>query len=369
MSPAARPVVFEADPVKAAGVGLVVIALLLALALNLNNLPVLGGRTYHAEFADASGLQEGEEVRIAGIKAGEVTGIDLAGDRVVVTFRVRGQRLGRDTAASIEIKTLLGQHFLGIEPRGSGDLPAGATVPLARTSTPAQIAPTLQKLTATVDAIDTAKLAGAFDTLADAMRGAAPRVRDTLAGLTALSRSLASRDQQIRDLLQRARNVSGLVASRDTEIVTLITASNDVLDVLHRRRDDIHQLLTGTRDLSDQVSQVVADNNDTLRPALERLGSVLEVLQHNDDNLGRILNRLPTYLRLLSTASGTGSWLETDLTIPRGSALCDSGTDPRLAALLDPMLSRMNQSVNGTSAPCLPVGPAVNSTPPPRGGR
>lgn len=369
MSPAARPVVFETDPVKAAGVGLVVIALLLALALNLNNLPILGGTTYHAEFADAAGLQVGEEARIAGIKAGEVTGIDLAGDRVVVTFRVRGQRLGRDTTASIEIKTLLGQHFLGIEPRGSGEMPAGATVPLARTSTPVQIAPTVQKLTSTVDAIDSRRLAAAFDTLAEALRGAAPRVRDTLTGLSALSRSLASRDQQIRDLLQRARNVSGLVASRDTEIVTLITASNDVLDVLHRRREDIHQLLTGTRDLSDQVSKVVADNNATLGPALERLASVMEVLRHNDDNLDRILTRLPDYLRLLSSASGTGRWLETDLMIPRGAGLCDTGTDRRLADLIDPMLTRANQSVNGTAAPCLPVGPAVDSTPPPRGGR
>jgi phospholipid/cholesterol/gamma-HCH transport system substrate-binding protein len=360
MSPAARPVVFEADPVKAAVVGLVVIALLLALALNLNTLPLLGGgRTYQGEFADTAGLQVGEEVRIAGVKAGEVTDIALAGDRVLIGFRVRGQRLGRDTGASIEIKTLLGQHYLRVEPRGPGDLPPGAVIPLARTRTPVQIAPTLQKLTTTVEAIDTAQLSRAFDTLAVTFRDAAPRVRDTLAGLSALSRSVAGRDQQIRDLLRRANGVSGLLAARDADVVALITSSNRVLEVLHRRRDDIRALLAGTRELSAQVSAVVADNDGTLRPALDRLAAVLDVLRRNDDDLGRILDRLPRYLGLLASASGNGRWLDTDLKVPRGAALCDNGTDRRLADLLNPLLSRANQAVNGASAPCLPFGPAA----------
>lgn len=362
MSRAARPVVFEADPVKAAVVGLLAIAVVLALALNLNNLPLLGGgRTYQGEFADTAGLQVGEEVRIAGVKAGEVTDIALAGDRVLIEFRVRGQRLGRDTGASIEIKTLLGQHYLRVQPRGPGDLPSGSIIPLARTRTPVQIVPTLQKLTATVEAIDTGKLSRAFDTLAVTFRDAAPRVRDTLAGLTALSRSVAGRDQQIRDLLRRANSVSGLIAARDADVVALITASNQVLEVLHRRRDDIRALLAGTRDLAAQVSAVVADNDATLRPALDRLAAVLDVLRRNDDDLGRILDRLPAYLRLLAGATGNGRWLDTDLKLPRGAALCDNGTDRRLAALLNPLLTRANQAVNGSAAPCLPIGPAVGS--------
>ncbi|WP_051343094.1 MCE family protein [Pseudonocardia spinosispora] len=350
-------------PVRAAVIGLVVIAAVLTLSMNLNRLPVIGGGPeYRAEFTDAAGLQVGEEVRVAGIKAGQVTAMALTGDHVTVDFRVTDQRLGRDTRASIEIKTLLGQHFLAVQPRGLGELPPGGTIPLSRTSTPVQIAPTVQELTSRVSDIDTTQLAAAFDTLSETLHATAPQVRGTLDGLAALSRTVNGRDEQIQRLFAHARGVTGVLASRDREITELIGASNQVLDVLHRRRDDIHRLLVGTRDVFGELSGVVADNRQQLRPALDRLHQVIEVLTRNDQNLDRILTQLPVHLRLLTTMAGSGHWFDTDLIVPQGFAVCDSGASGRLAALFDPALSRANQAVNGSSAPCLPLGPAAHPT-------
>jgi phospholipid/cholesterol/gamma-HCH transport system substrate-binding protein len=351
----------SADPVKAALVGFAVLALAFALAFNLNRLPLIGaGPEYKADFTDTAGLQNGEEVRVAGIKVGQVTGIDLVGDHVVVSFRIKGQRLGRATRASIEIKTLLGQHYLSVTPDGPGALPAGSEIPLEHTSTPVQIVPTAQRLVRAIDAIDTTRLAAAFDTLSDALGATAPSVRATLNGLTALSHTIASRDEQIRQLFATAHHVTGVVASRDAEIAQLIVASNQVLEVLHRRRDAIHDLLVGTRDLSNQVSGLVRDNEAQLRPALEKLYEVVQVLQRNDANLDKILTRLPPYLRLFTNVAGSGPWFDTDITLPRAFAVCSSGGGGQLAALLNPILSQANQAVNGSSAPCLPLGPAAN---------
>jgi len=103
--------------------------------------------------------------------------------------------------------------------------------------------PTAQRLVHTIDAIDTTRLAAAFDTLSDALGATAPQVRKTLDGLSALSHTISSRDEAIRQLFAKAHSVTGVVASRDAEIVQLIVASNKVLDVLHRRKDEIHDLL------------------------------------------------------------------------------------------------------------------------------
>jgi phospholipid/cholesterol/gamma-HCH transport system substrate-binding protein len=354
----------NADPVKAALIGFAVFALLLVLAFNLNPLPVIGaGPEYKADFTDTAGLQNGEEVRVAGIKVGQVTGIDLVGAHVVVSFRIKGQRLGRATRASIEIKTLLGQHYLSVTPDGPGALPAGSEIPLERTSTPVQIVPTAQRLVHNIDAIDTTRLAAAFDTLSDALGATAPQVRATLDGLSALSHTIASRDEQIRQLFSKAHSVTGVVSSRDAQIAQLIVASNQVLDVLHRRKDTIHDLLVGTRDLSNQVSGLVHDNEAQLHPALEKLYEVVQVLKRNDDNLDKILTRLPPYLRLFTNVGGTGPWFDTDITLPRAFAICSSGGGGQFAALLNPILSQANQAVNGSSAPCLPLGPAANAAP------
>ena len=353
----------DSDPVRAALVGFAALAVAFLLAFNLNRLPLIGaGPEYKADFTDTAGLQNGEEVRVAGIKVGQVTGIDLAGDHVVVSFRIKGQRLGRASRASIEIKTLLGQHYLSVTPDGPGSLPPGSEIPLERTSTPVQIVPTAQRLVHTIDAIDTTRLAAAFDTLSDALGATAPQIRQTLNGLSALSHTISSRDEAIRQLFAKAHSVTGVVASRDAEIIQLIVASNKVLDVLHRRKDEIHDLLVGTRDLSDQLSGLVRDNESQLRPALEKLGEVVEVLKRNDDNLDKILTRLPPYIRLFTNVGGTGPWFDTDITLPRAFAICSSGGGD-LASLLNPILSQANQVVNGSSAPCLPLGPAANSVP------
>jgi phospholipid/cholesterol/gamma-HCH transport system substrate-binding protein len=357
------------SPVRAAIIGLLTAGLVVALALNLNNLPVIGaGPTYRADFSDAAGLQVGEEVRIAGVKVSDVSAITLAGAHVVVAFRVKHQRLGRDTRASIEIKTLLGQHFLAVAPLGPGTLPAGTEIPLDRTTTPVQIVPTVQQLSLRVDALDTDRLAAAFDTLATTLHATAPEVRPALDGLTALSRVIASRDAQVQQLFARARDVTGTVAARDTQIRELINASNQVLEVLDERHTDIHNLLLGTRQLATQLRGLIADNRAQLRPALDHLNTVIDILHRNDTNIDTVLTQLPVFLRLLTNATGNGRWFGANITAPRDAAVCDPDPTGPLAPLVDPLLTQANRAANRANAPCLPLGPAASTPPATTGG-
>src|SRR5688500_2332406 len=91
-----------------------IIILAVAVALHLDNLPLgSGGSTHPAAFKEAAGLKADEEVRIAGVKVGKVTDVELDGDHVKVTFRVDdGVRLGDRTGADIKIKTVLGAHYV-----------------------------------------------------------------------------------------------------------------------------------------------------------------------------------------------------------------------------------------------------------------
>ena len=151
----------DKELIRIAVIGIVLLTTLFVLAINFQRLPLVGaGKEYRAEFTDAAGLVSGEEVRVAGIKVGTVTGIKLgrgAPARVVVTFTVKGVDLGRRTSAGIEVKTLLGQHFLSVTPAGRGKLGSGGLIPLSRTTTPVNIVPAFQRLTTTSENIDTKK--------------------------------------------------------------------------------------------------------------------------------------------------------------------------------------------------------------------
>jgi phospholipid/cholesterol/gamma-HCH transport system substrate-binding protein len=353
----------ERDPAVIAVVGLVLLTLLLVVAGSWQRLPFVDRSTsYRAEFTDAAGLVAGEEVRVAGVKVGTVRDIRLAGDKVVVDFTVTDVRLGNRTEAGIEVKTLLGQHFLSVTPAGQGSLAEDALIPLDRTSTPVNIVPAFNRLADETAKTDTAQVAKAFDTLATTLRRTAPDLEGALTGLSRLSTSVTKRDQQISELFDKAESVTGVVAARDEELGQLLTASDEVLSVLERRKETIRQVIAGTRDLAVQLEGLVGDNRAALRPALENLDKVLAVLEKNEKNIERSLTYLAPYAREFTNVGGSGEWFDSSLKLPKNLALCSTGdsTDPT-GGLLDPVLSALNQQVNGSSRPCLPLGPATGS--------
>jgi len=355
----------DRDLIRIAVIGIAVLTLLFGLAVNFQRLPLVGGgTTYKAEFTDAAGLVSGEEVRVAGIKVGTVTGIKLGHAKVIVSFRVKGVDLGRSTTASIEVKTLLGQHYLGITPLGGGKLSSGSVIPLSRTTTPVNIVPAFQRLTTTTEKIDTAEVAKAFDALSSTLTRTAPEMTQTLRGLSRLSRSVTVRDAEIRELFARTSQVSGVVADRDRDIAQLLTDTNTVLAELDRRRQTISRIIDGTISLAEQLSGLVRDNRAQLAPALAKLNGVLAVLRANRANIDQAIRVGNVYAREFTNVGGSGRFFDTTIKAPHGFALCSNGDLPAgLNALLGPILSQMNSAVNNSNKPCLPLGPAAGATP------
>ena len=81
------------------------------------------GAVFHAEFEDIGSLQPGDDVRIAGIRVGRVTGLDLDPDwylaRVAMTIDP-GVVLPRDTIVTIASASLMGGHYVSLHP-GAGE--------------------------------------------------------------------------------------------------------------------------------------------------------------------------------------------------------------------------------------------------------
>lgn len=298
------------------------------LTFYFEDLPVVGGgATYTAEFREAAGIKRGDEVRVAGVKVGEVTGVALDRDHVKITFRAKGVWLGDETVAAIKIKTLLGQKNLVLDPLGSKDLDPATPIPRERTITPYDVNDAFGDLAKTVEAIDTNVLAASFRTLSQAVSGTSPEtVRGTLDGLAALSRTISTRDQDLKRLLENTAAFSTTIADRNAQFEALIKDGGVLLAELNRRRDAISALLTGTRDLGRQLSGLVADNQAQLGPALEQLERVTTVLQRNQDNLNRGLALAGPFYRLTGNIVANGHWVDTYvcglLPPPGGGAGC-----------------------------------------------
>ncbi|MCW2638681.1 MAG: transporter substrate-binding protein [Dactylosporangium sp.] len=308
----------ERNPIIIGVVGMALLGAMLVAAFRVGDLPLIGsGTEYRAAFHDASGLMPGNEVRVAGVKVGTVSGIDLAhgkgGPYVRVRFRVDDSavRLGRDTEATIRIKTVLGQKYLGLAPAGNGRLSPGGQIPLERTASPFDVVQAVSGLAGTLDQIDVKQLAASFTVLSQTFADTPASVQASLTGLSRLSQTVSERDAQLRDLLSHAHNVTGVLAQRDDEFRKLVTDGNLLLDEVSRRRDVIHNLLVTTNDLATQLSGLVADNRTQLEPALRQLRDVAAILQRNRANLEHALQSMGRFVTAFSNVVGNGRWFDT----------------------------------------------------------
>lgn len=322
----------ERNPVPIGIAGLVVIAVLLVLAFNAANLPVIGGgATYSAAFSEAGGIKDGDDVRIAGVKVGEVTGIDLEGQHVRVDFRITEDAgFGPLTSASVRMKTILGQKYLALAPAGSGQLEAGSQIPLDRTTSSYDVIDAFADLATTTERIDTEQLAKSLDVIATEFKETPESVRDSLEGLSRLSRTVASRDEQLSSLLARANSVTGLVASRGDQLERLLKDADLLMVELAKRRDDIRTLFTNTSALSQQLTGLVRDNRAQLTPALTELDATLDLLRKHDADLQRTMQLMGPFTRVYANTLGTGPWFDTwvsNLVVPVGVPGLTTGAD------------------------------------------
>lgn len=303
----------ERNPVPIGAISIAVIIGLLVVAFKAGDLPLIGGGdTYHAAFAEAGGLKANDEVRIAGVRVGKVSSIEIDGNKVNVTFKVKTpSKFGMQTGAAIKVKTLLGAMFVSLTPAGAGQLPKDSTIPMSRTTSPYNVVQAFSGLAERAQKIDTTRLAKSINVLADLTKDTPAAFQNTLRGLSRLSETVASRNDQIGSLLQNLDTVSGVLAARDKDVVALMKDSDILLRALVARRAAVHTLLVSTSRFSTELTLLVQQSRADLKPALNNLQGVVNVLVKNQSNIDESLRLLAPFYRVFANTLGTGPWFDT----------------------------------------------------------
>jgi phospholipid/cholesterol/gamma-HCH transport system substrate-binding protein len=109
------------------------------LAVSISNTGLGDTITYSARFTDVTSLNPGDDVRVSGVRVGQVDELSVVdGHLAKVTFSVdRSMRLPTDVRATIKYRNMVGQRYIALE-RGdtatSERMPEGAEIPLERTT-------------------------------------------------------------------------------------------------------------------------------------------------------------------------------------------------------------------------------------------
>lgn len=350
----------ERNPVIIGVIGILIAGVVLTGALQYKRLPFFNnGRSYSAYFSETGGLMANAPVSVSGFKVGQVTNVELDGDRVLVDFEVdKSMPLGDRTEAAIKSRTLLGSKVLELAPRGTGTL--NTPIPLDRTTPPYQLPDALGDLAVAIDGLNTDQLSNSLATLSDTFKNTPPNLQVAVAGVARFSDTLGKRDAELRSLLSNANKATTVLAQRSSDIASLINATNSLLVALQTQSNSLDSISAHLSRLSTQLSGLVADNRGKLKPALDKLNGVLTIVDKYKEGVQKSLVDLNAYGMSFGETLSSGPFFKAYLgnLLPGqfvqpfvDAAFSDLGLDPNV--LLPSQLPDPQVGQPGT--PALPV--------------
>ena len=268
-------------------------------------------------FSDASGLRAGDDVKVAGVKVGRVTDIDVDRDAGAVTVEWvvdEGIEIRDGAGAEIALSSLLGAKEIRILDPMDGDvamtdLPEEQrVVPLERTKTPFDIFELTRIATEGVQELDTEALNSLLVDLADITEGKAGTVEDLVEGINRVGAAVNDREQQFDALLDQADRLSATLADKDDEILSLLDSSQQILDLIVARRNDLALVLGETAETVQELDRLISANKDRLDSALDSLAPTLDVVSEQQDDIDRALAWLGPGILQQSRGGGHGPW-------------------------------------------------------------
>ncbi|GAA1792031.1 MCE family protein [Actinomadura chokoriensis] len=283
------------------------------LALSITRAGGGGTVSYKARFTDASGLREGDSVRIAGVEVGRVAGIRVVEHRVaLVSFGVdRGHRLPASSTATIKYLNLIGQRYVELErgAGGAGTLAPGATIPVERT-TPAlnltQLFNGFQPLFQALSPKDVNRLAGS---IIQVVQGEGGTVEGLLSSIGSLTSGIADKDAVIGQVIDNLNAVLDTVNGRGDNLGALIGTLRRLVSGLAADRTAIGEAISALDDLAGTTTGLLADGRAPLERDIEQLGRLSRNLSDDSPKVDAFLRLLPVKMAAIGRIASYGSWM------------------------------------------------------------
>ena len=317
---AARPGRRRRGPLRLHPVAVAAIVIAAAVVLTFyafnRGLPFGSSFTAYAVVSNSVNVRPGDPVRIDGIDVGQVSGVSREGNLARIAFTLQPQAFPVHRDATVRIRDRLfleGSYYLELDPGtpGAPELRAGATIPLARTTSPVQ----LYQVLSVFDASTRSDLAQAVQALARglgspsghraasgaaglkatsphlapllsetavisrALQGTAPGdLNRLLAAGASVTRTLADSSAQLTGLVQGLYRTSSALASADGKLGQTVTGLDRTLRAVPPALSAIDHALPSVSSLAVALTPSLSSSPpliDRLTPIVKQLAAVL----------------------------------------------------------------------------------------------
>ena len=285
------------------------------LAATIANVQFGDKAHYSAIFTDVTGLAPGQEVRIAGVRVGEVTSIQVAPDRVhakVGMDVLKTSVLTQGTKATIKYRNLVGERYIALTQDVGPATPLrdGATIGLDHTQSALDLTVLFngfKPLFAALSPKDVNELSGEIISV---LQGEGGNVDSLLATTASLTSTLADRDAVIGRTITNLNTVLGTVDAHDSALKQLIDQLQRFVSGLAADRQTIGASLTNINSLTAQTADLLQLTRPSIKSDIANLRALTTNLNKpsNTAIFEKFLATSPAKIDQITKTGTYGSW-------------------------------------------------------------
>lgn len=303
-------------------VGVVVIVAALAVTA-MAYLNPTGQNGYTAHLPNSGGVRVGDQVRIAGIPVGKVTGVRLDAAVVEMKFDVeRSVVVGSESTLDIKLLTPLGGHYVALDPKG--DMPLGRDViPPQRVTLPFEVNDIIQAATPLIKEVNGHVIHDTFTEVANAANRYPDAIRDMLRSANALTTSMSKSTNDFHRSLDFANNGLRAVVAERKQLIMLFEQLDIIGTMYTARAVDIVEFFSLLNELARVLDRITVFYGREVAPIVNGIEDITDTLVAHPDRLGTALDGLGQSLNIvMPMLSGNGVVFDKHNRLVPGQDLC-----------------------------------------------
>jgi phospholipid/cholesterol/gamma-HCH transport system substrate-binding protein len=284
------------------------------LAVSIANTNVGDTISYAARFTDVTSLNPGDDVRIRGVRVGQVDELSVVDHNLaLVRFSVdRSMALPHDVTATIKYRNMVGQRYIALD-RGeklATDLqPPDEQIPLARTRPALDLTDLFNGFKPLFQALSPKDVNDLSGEIVQVLQGEGGTVDSLLRHTGSLTTTLANRDQVIGQVIDNLNSVLGTINGQGDALSTLVTTLQQLVSGLAGDREAIGGAIEGLAELTSATAGLLDQARQPLKDSISGLGMLASNLVSGSAELEQFLVATPEKFDTLGRTASYGSWL------------------------------------------------------------
>ncbi|WP_031006690.1 MCE family protein [Streptomyces sp. NRRL F-5727] len=255
-----------------------------------------------AYFDRAIGVYAGSDLRVLGVRVGEVESVEPRGTRVRVELRLdEGVRIPADARAVVVAPSIVADRYVQLTPAYTSGpaLDDGAELPASRNRTPVEIDQLYASITDLGRALgpdganSTGALSALLDTGAKNLKGNGAALGASIDRFGKAAKTLDGSSPELFATLGNLQTFTTMLKEKDGDVRAAQERLDEVVGYFAENRDDLAAALKELGRALAQVKTFVKDNRGELKKNVDRLVPLTRTLVDQRASLAEALDVAP----------------------------------------------------------------------------